>query len=45
MSRLARLFPLRRIVALLLLTSAALGTVAPAAAQAWPSRPLTMVVP
>lgn len=45
MSRLARLFPLRRVVALLLLTSAALGVVAQAAAQAWPNRPLTMVVP
>ena len=45
MLRPARSVLLRRVVTLLLLTSAISAVVNPAAAQAWPNRPLTMVVP
>jgi tripartite-type tricarboxylate transporter receptor subunit TctC len=42
---LARPFLLRRVVAVLLLTSIIPAVVAPVVAQKWPRRPLTMVVP
>jgi len=45
MVRLARSFLLRRVVALLSMTSTALAIANPVAPQSWPSRPLTMVVP
>jgi tripartite-type tricarboxylate transporter receptor subunit TctC len=45
MLRLARPFLLCRVVVLLLLAFAGLAKAAPVAAQIWPKRPLTMVVP
>src|SRR5450631_3895159 len=45
MLRLARPFLLGRVVGLLLLTFTVSAKAAPVAAQIWPKRPLTMVVP
>jgi tripartite-type tricarboxylate transporter receptor subunit TctC len=45
MLRLARPFLLGRVVGLLLLTFTVSAVACPLAAQTWPSRPLTMVVP
>src|SRR5262249_37006080 len=45
MLRLTRHFPFPRVAALLLLNSVVLVVAGPPAAQIWPNRPLTMVVP
>jgi len=45
MVQIARALLLRRIAALALLNSMTMAVAAPIAAQSWPNRPLTMVIP